>query len=74
MSKNERERDFRHDERVAHPALAFAAAAGARAGFQRAVEIDVRRLPGRDESEDDARGERDEQGETEDGGIELNRR
>ena len=46
--------------------LRFAAAAGARAGFERAVEIDMRCLPRRHESEDDAGGERDEQSESED--------
>ena len=33
----------------------FAAAAGARAGFQRGVQIDMRRLPGGNEPKDDAR-------------------
>ena len=40
--------------RVTQTAFAFAAAAAARAGFQRRIQIDMRGLPGRDESEDDA--------------------
>ncbi len=51
----------------------LAAASGAAARFKRAVEIDVGSLPGRDQAENNARGQRDEEREDEHRGVQLDR-
>src|SRR5947209_183048 len=65
------ERDFGHDESIANAAFVFPTAANPGAGLERAVEIDVRRLPRGDKAKDNTGRERDEQSEYEHGSVEL---
>ena len=62
--QHQREGDFGDHQAIAHPVLRSAGAGGAPALLQCFVEVDARRLPGREQPEGEAGGECEEQGQT----------